>query len=457
MHPRRLVIFLAVFAALAAGYYLVAWQQERAAQAERAARRLFAVKDDDITEIAVKKAAGEIRLVRQERAWGLTMPLTARADQEAAKNQAATLAALDRDRDLGELQDPQVYGLQSPSLVVEFTAGGQVHRLAVGHPTPGKLGYYVQRDQDKRLFTITQMAKESLDRPVDAFRDKTLFDFSLDKVGKVKIAVGPTVMELEKTAAGAWRWAGRDQFKVRKDRFEAFLRHLTLARVKEFVADPPKDGGTLGFTPVPTAEVAVSVPEQSPQTLMVGARRQDDFYARREAAGPLFLVEAELAQRVMGAAANLEDRRLWFGDLGEVARLVWGPPDKPWTAVKEKDGWRLTGPDRQEVRQPAVRLEAVLIKLQELEFQRLLPAPPSGKKEYAVEVLDGSGSPFFRLLQTGKADKDHVVVRLERAGKQEGAWLGKADLEQWQADIARLTQPPAADRKEAPPPPPAKK
>ncbi len=452
MHPRRLWLFLAVFAALAAGYYLVAWQQERAAQAERAARRLFAVKEDEITEIAVKKAGGEIRLARREGSWALLQPLAERADQEAARQQAATLAGLDRDRDLGELQDPEAHGLRQPALVVEFTAQGQTRRLAVGHPTPGNLGYYVQRDQDQRLFTISQLAKESLDRPVEAFRDKTLFDFAPDKVDRVKFTVGPTVMELEKTGAGAWRWAGREHFKVRKDRLESLLRHLTLSRIKEFVAAPPKGGGNLGFAPVPTAEVAVWVSGQPPQTLILGARQQNDFYARKEAAGPLFLVEAELAQRVLAAPTDLEDRRLWVGDLADAARLVWGPPERSWSAVKEKDGWRLTGPDRQELRQPGVRLEAVLIKLQELEVQRLLPAPAAGKRDYLVEVLDGAGTPLVRLAQTGKADKDHVAVRLERGGRQEGAWLAKAAFEQWQADIARLTQASAADPKEAPKP-----
>jgi hypothetical protein len=447
-----LLLFIVLFVSLAAGYYVVAWQQERASQAERAARRLFSVKAEDISEIVLHKAGGDIVLVRQPEGWTLAQPLAAKADPETAQDQANLLASLEMDRDLGELADPQAYGLHQPSLVVSFTAQGKNYRLAVGQPTPGNLGFYVQRDGEKRLFTISQGVKDSLDRPEAAFRDKRLFVFAVEQVEGVKLTVGPTVMELEKTAAGAWRWVGRDEVKVRKDRLESFLRHLTLARIKEFLTADPQDPKALGFDPAPVAQLAVAVAGHPPQQLMVGARRENDFYAKKEAQGALFLVESEVAQRIMSIAGNLEDRRLWFGDPGEVARLRWGPPDKPWTGVKEKDGWKLSDPEGQGVRQPAVRVEAALIKLQELEFLRLLPAPPAGKREYLVEVQDGANQLLCRLAQVGKPDKEHLVVILERSGKLEGAWLPRQEFEQWQKDISRLTQPPAPEDKETPPP-----
>jgi hypothetical protein len=441
MHPRRLLSLVVILLVLTAGYFLVSWHQERTARQEREARRLLPVKEEEITAIVLRKKDQEIRLVRQEKTWRLEKPLQAKADQETVRSQASLLATLDRERDLGELGDPKAYGLDQPSLVVEVTAHGQTHRLKVGQATPGQLGYYVQRGEENRLYTLSAATKGTLDRPLEAFRDKTLFDFAPDKVTKVRLAAGPGTLELEKTPAGLWRLNGREEVKVRKDRLEAFLRFLTLARVKEFVPVPPSES-QLGFAPLPTAEVSVFLPEQPPQSLILGGRREGDYYARQEAKGELFLVESEVGQRLLGLAATLEDRRLWSGEVGEAARLSWGPPDKPWTGVKEKDAWKLTGPDGREVRQPAVRLEAALIKLQELEYDRLLPQAGSGKREFLVEVRDGAGELLFRLTQIGKPDKDKLTVRLERGGKQETALLPKSGLEQWQGDMARLVQPP---------------
>lgn len=440
MHPRRLLSFVVILLVLTAGYFIVTWHQERSARQEREARRLMPVKEEEITAIAMRTKDQEIRLVRQDKVWRLEKPLQAKADQETVRSQVNLLTTLERDRDLGELSDPKAYGLDQPSLVVEVTAKGQTHRLKVGQATPGQLGYYVQRNDEPRLYTLGATTKDTLDRPLEAFRDKALFEFAPEKVSKVRLVVGPSTLELEKTPAGLWRWGGREETKVRKDRLESFLRFLTLARVKEFVRDPPKEP-QLGFAPLPTAEVSVYPAEGPPQSLILGGRREGDYYARKEAQGELFLVESEVGQRLLGLPAALEDRRLWSGEVSEAARLTWGLPDKPWTGVKEKDTWKLTGPEGREVRQPAVRLEAALIKLQELEYDRLLPAAATGKREYVVEVRDGAGEVLFRLTQVGKPDKDRLTVRLERGGKQEAALLPKAGFEQWQADMARLTQP----------------
>lgn len=444
MHPRRLLSFVVILLVLTAGYFIVTWQQERRDRQEREARRLMPVKEEEIISIAMRKKDQEIRLVRQDKVWRLEKPLKARADQETVRSQVNLLATLERDRDLGELSDPKAYGLEQPSLVVEVTAKGQTHRLKVGQATPGQLGYYVQRDDEPRLFTLGAATKDTLDRPLEAYRDKTLFDLAPEKVSKVRLSTGPSTLELEKTPAGLWRVAGREEFKVRKDRLESFLRFLTLSRVKEFVSDPPKEP-QLGFAPLPTAEVSVYPAEGPPQSLILGGRREGDYYARKEAQGEVFLVESEVGQRLLGLPAALEDRRLWSGEVSEAARLTWGPPDKPWTGAKEKDAWKLTGPDSREVRQPAVRLEAALIKLQELEYDRLLPGAGTGRREYVVEVRDGAGELLFRLTQMGKPEKDKLTVRLERGGKQEMALLPKAGFEQWQGDMARLTQT-AADK-----------
>ncbi len=440
MHPRRLLSFVVILLVLTAGYFLATWHQERRDRQEREARRLVPVKEEEISAIRLRKKDQEIRLVRQDQVWRLEKPLQAKADQETVRSQVNLLATLERDRDLGELSDPKAYGLDQPALVVEVTAGDRTHRLKVGQATPGQLGYYVQRDDEPRLYTLNAATKDTLDRPLEAFRDKALFEFAPEKVSKLRLVVGPSTLELEKTPAGLWRLSGREEVKVRKDRLESFLRFLTLARVKEFVREPPKEP-QLGFAPLPTAEVSVYPAEGPPQSLILGGRREGDYYARKEAQGELFLVESEVGQRLLGLPAALEDRRLWSGEVSEAAKLTWGPPDKPWTGVKEKDAWKLTGPEGQEVRQPAVRLEAALIKLQELEYDRLLPQAGAARKEYLVEVRDGAGELLFRLTQAGKADKDRLTVRLERGGKQEAALLPKTGFEQWQADMARLTQP----------------
>lgn len=442
MTPRRLLPLLAVLALLAAAYFALTWRQDNREKAEQTAKRLFAVKIADITEVTLKKGAQEIHLAKKDQDWHLTKPLNAKADPEAVQGLLSALAYLDRERDLGQEQELKTFGLDNPAFVVSFVAQGKPHTLSLGNQTPGELGYYALKDQERRVLVITPANKESLDRPLAALRDKTLFHFSPAAVQALKIQGLALDLHLKRTGPAAWRWEGWDQVKVRHDRVETLMRGLTLARVKEFSDETPRDLARYGLAPQPALTVTVQSEGKGEESLLIGGQQQEGFFARRGAAGPVFLLDADLVRRLREGAAALEDRRLWSGDLTDVHRLAWGHPDKLWNAVKDKDFWKLTGPGQKELRQPAVRLEIALLKLQELEYDRLLPErSPIIEPPFLVQVMDGAGKMLFRLEETSK-EKSLVAVRLERNGKHENALITQISYEQFQGDLNRLTQIP---------------
>ncbi len=50
MTPRRLLPFLAVFLVLAGSYFFLEWHRSKKAREKEEAKRIFAVKETDITE-----------------------------------------------------------------------------------------------------------------------------------------------------------------------------------------------------------------------------------------------------------------------------------------------------------------------------------------------------------------------------------------------------------------------
>jgi hypothetical protein len=157
----------------------------------------------------------------------------------------------------------------------------------------------------------------------------------------------------------------------------------------------------------------------------------------------VFLVEERLKQSIEQTLATLEDRRLWSGELARVQKMTWGPPDKAWTAVKEEKAWKLTGPGQASLTQPGLRLEMALQKFQDLEYARLTPgAKPPEPKTYLFELRDADGQVLLRLTETGRPEKDQAAVSLERLGKFEQALVPLKAYQDWQADLARLTQEP---------------
>lgn len=444
MTPRRLFAFLAVFLAVAAAYFWVTWRDIRKEQAEQAAKRLYQIKEEAITALALKKGAEAIHLEKKGQDWQITKPLQTGADQDTVRSLLNALAFLNKERDLGQEKDLKPFGLDMPSFIVEFTADGKTRQLLLGNAAPGGRGYYALRDQSQDLMIISSADKQSLDRSLTALRDKTLFAFSPDKIKTVKIHLGTLQVNLERTAPDAWKWQGREQVKVRADRVDSLLRRLDLARIKEFVSESPgaKELAAHGLAPKPKGEVTL-VEENQTQTILLGEADKAGVYARKGSAGPVFLVEERLKKDLEQTIAELPERRLWPGKIAAVQKVIWGPPDKVWTAVKEENSWKLSGPAQESLSQSAVRLEMALLKFQDLEYARLFPAgKPAEAAKYLLELQDASGKMLLRLGETGRSEEDKVEVSLEGQDKVERALVPLKAYRAWQEDMDRLTKKP---------------
>jgi len=460
--PRRLLPILAVFLVLAAAYFLQEWYQSKEAREKEEAKQLFAVKETDISSITLKRPSEEIRLVQKGKDWRLVQPLEEQADKVTLSSLVSALSHLRLTRDLGPEKDLKPFNLAQPALVISFTAGDKPHTLSVGQKIPGGQGYYVRRDQDPRVLIISSSSKESLDRRLSDLRNRSLFDFTVEQVKALRVKTPKIQVTLEKKG-DHWRWAGRENFKIYPARLERLLRFVSLARVKEFVPEATKNLKALGLAP-PVLTITV-VTDQGEQRLWLGSRKKAECYARQGDQGPVVLMENlildlftsplesvealrknPLWDQVRGVFPQyLEDRRLWTGEVKKVTTFTWGPPGNTWTAVQDKDFYKLTGPDKQEVRQPAIRVELALLKLQELETEGQGTGGVSeAKAKYSLELRDKSGQTIFRLEEVGRSKglvKIHYTTD-KQAGRE--SMVAEKAFEQWQAEMEQLTTPPPA-------------
>lgn len=442
MNPRRLIPYIIILLVLGGAYLGLKWHQFRQEAQELRAKKIFQVAEKDVSTLTLTRRGEEIRLVKQDYVWQLTAPLKTRADQAAVDAMLVSLAGLQKERDLGPRQDLKTFGLEQPTLVLEFTAQGQPHRLAIGAQVPGARGYYARKDQDPQVVLIGAAAKDSLDRSLPALRDKTLLSFRPEEVRGVAFKSGKALVNLEKTGA-TWRWVGRPDFQVRPDRVEQLLRALHAARIKEFLDQPPKNLRPLGLAPRPRTEVTL-LTGTGKETLFLGAPKDGSVYARKGPEGPVVLVDQTLEADLAKAASSLEDRRLWRGPVAEAQKLVWGPPGKQWTAQKEQDFWKISGPEGAPFRQPAARLELALWKLQNLEYGTVLPRVEPAPETFSLEVLDAGSKPLFRLEELGKKG-DRLTVQARQGDQTLAALVPARSLDELKGDLARLTTPPQKD------------
>ena len=440
MTLRRLIPYVVVFLVLAGVYGGLRWRQEQQAARDEEAKKVFQIKESDLSDLALVRGKDEVRLVKKDRVWRLTAPLDTQADQTVVDSMLTTLARLRMERNLGPEKDLKPFGVDQPGLVVKFTAQGQPRQLVIGAKVPGDQNYYALRDQDQQLFTISMGSKDSLDRQLLALRDKTLLAFILGEVKGLKVKNPKGTLDLEKTGPQTWVWVGRPDFRVRGDRVEKLLRDLHIARAKNFIEPLPKKLAPLGLEPDRRTEITVAT-SAGDRTLWLGAKKDDAVYARLGVEGDVVLAYASLADEVGRTLTSLEDRRLWSGAIAAVHQVVWGPPGKTWTARKDQGTWKIAGPDQAATQQPAARLEMALWNFQKLEEEKIPPSKdaPKGPSVFGLELLDQDGKPLLRLEEVGAQGKDRLIVRTGEGESAATALIPQEPFRQWQEEMQRLT------------------
>ena len=447
MNPRRLIPYAVVFLALVATYVGLWWYQAHREVREIQAKQVFAFKTGEISAITLKRPDGEIQLARQGKDWEITRPQKAKADAATVEEMLRQLANLEMVRDLGP-GDLKVFGLDQPALQVSFIAKGEQHRLALGEAVPASQGYYARKDDAPGVFIIAPGARDSLNLQLLALRDRNLWAFNADQVKSLRIRNDQNQVDLEKGNGNTWRWVGRPEMRLSSPRMEQLLQELSGAQVTEFPATPPLDLQAAGLAPQARMEVTVASP-QGVESLYLGAQTPNGVYARGGAQGPVVMVARNLPEKIQRGVANLEDRRLWTGLIPEVGQVAWGPPGQTWTARREREGWKITGPNRAKVQQPAYCLEMALINFRKLESSRLLNLPQAGAPAapvFVVELFDQAGKPLFRLEQLGNLVKGQAEteVRATSGGTTVTAVIPQEDFTRWQEEMTRLTAPPPA-------------
>ena len=149
----------------------------------------------------------------------------------------------------------------------------------------------------------------------------------------------------------------------------------------------------------------------------------------------------DLPEQIAKTVAGLEDRRLWSGSVSEVGKVVWGPPGKTWTAVREGNSWKITGPDQAEIKQSPTSVEMALLDFQNLEYTSLLPkAGAAGAPAFVLEVLGAGDKPLFRLEEAGKKGQE-VELRTKVGETTATAVLPQKNFAWWQDKMFQVTKP----------------
>jgi hypothetical protein len=256
-------------------------------------KRLMTFDQDKISrvELAVKKQNIEFGRVNQND-WQILKPKPLRADgwqveELVRKVKDANMDTSVSDEDLKKAA--AAFATATPVATVKVTEAAGTQTLEV---RKAKDDYYAKSSVVEGVHKVTKDLGEGVDKSLDDFRNKKLFDFAFSDPTKIEFKDGPAITTLEKSG-DKWMSAGKAMDSTSIQAFIDKLRDLAATKFADS-----------GFTTPAIELTVVSNDGKRTEKVQISAAG-DKFIARRQGEDALYQIEPSAVKDLRDAAAGV--------------------------------------------------------------------------------------------------------------------------------------------------------
>jgi len=254
--------------------------------------RLLRVTADTISRIEFTARKQDIVFVRNQDAWQIDKPLAVRADPMRVDDLVRQLE--------GAKFDPSQPGGDSKTAAT-FSSGAAVASVAVTVPAgmqqleirKNKDDYYAKSSVVDGVYKVPSDLGKALDKGLDDFRNKKIFDFGLQTPSKVEMHDGSTKYSFTRVGQD-WSSNGTKVDLVSTLVFADKIRNLS--------AEKPVNSG---FT-TPVIDIAVTAADGKRIEKVLISKNGAGYVAKRDGEPGLYEISASAIQELRQAAAGVK-------------------------------------------------------------------------------------------------------------------------------------------------------
>ncbi|MFZ0802226.1 MAG: DUF4340 domain-containing protein [Terriglobales bacterium] len=257
-------------------------------------KRLLTVDAEKISKVELIANKEDIEFGRNKNAWQIVKPKPLRADDGQVEQLVRTLT--DARMDLGGAdQDPKkiaaTFASATPVATAKVTAESGTQELQV---RKNKDDYYAESSVVEGVYKVPSSLGKGLDKTLEDFRNKKLFDFGFTDPNKIEIHDGPKTYFLTKGGDDWWNGGGKKLDAGSAQSVVDKLRDLSASRFMD-----------TGFT-TPAIELTVSSNDGKRIEKVQIARKDAAYVARREGDSSLYALDAQPVTDLEKAAADMK-------------------------------------------------------------------------------------------------------------------------------------------------------
>jgi hypothetical protein len=253
-------------------------------------KRLIPVAPPQITQVELTRKGMDVTFGRDKNGWQIVKPSPLRADSSQVEQLVSSLTGPAMNLSAPENGLASSFASASPVATVRVTDGSGTQTLEV---RKAKDTYYAKSSAVEGVYQTTTDLGEAVDKSVDSFRNKKLFDFSYEEPNKIELHSG----------ASSWFFTRNgDDWWSNGKKLDPELVDALVSKLRDLTADSFVSSGftTPDFTAIVTSNEGKRV-----ETVQI-AKTAHECIARRLSEPSLYRLDAGTIDDLTKAAAAIQ-------------------------------------------------------------------------------------------------------------------------------------------------------
>ncbi|MCF8723668.1 hypothetical protein LQ236_001688 [Nitrospina gracilis] len=383
MKFRGTLIWIAVFAALAAYVGLVELPSEKKEQEQKdRAEKLLLFQESDVEKLTLQRGKAVTRIRRLDKnSWQIEEPVQAKASRSAVDQLIYELETARHSRIVEDNPaDIAPFGLDSPRLIVTVhLKGGKTLSLELGNASPIGHSHYVRMGDSKAVY-LSGLDARIIDKSANDLRDRSLFEFQTADVKGYSLHYQEETQTVTKKN-DLWRLSGKVNGLADSDEVVNFLSSVQSADAVEFIDETPDALDIYGLdSPRIVFTVLLGGKEERTLTLRVGnEHKKGQHYAQWSETGNVFTLGQPLVTTLSRNAVTFLDKKLLTFEEKEIASITLKNQGET-VILQRQDGkkdsggnaWVLVQPENEAVNPAAIN--SLLFDLKDVRVKEFVEA-----------------------------------------------------------------------------------
>lgn len=326
MIKKSTLIVLFCAAVLVGGvYYWTNKHDSKEAKPADASKPAFTVKAEDITSITLSRPANAnsaaVQMTKDNGAWRIVKPVETDADQPSINGIADGLAAaLVSGTEPGSPDRLKAFGLDPGAISIEFESkGGSKHTLLLGDKNFTGESVYALADGGKTVDLLPQTLLVSADKSMQELRDRSVLRVESESLAGFDLKNASGDVGAAKDSKG-WTLTIPSNKPADAETVSQLIAGVSSARIESVASETPENLGKYGLSS-PAITLVTTDTKGNKQTLVVGKKDGDNYFARDLSRPMIFRINGDLYKKLNEKFGDFRDKTLLHFSADSINRI----------------------------------------------------------------------------------------------------------------------------------------